>query len=221
MRLLIDTYTSSLPLQNLLASVERVCMLHTYNGITIKYNIMSVKVNEKGVWPKVCCGCEIELNPGVNCYLSMYKRGSYKCKSCKKQQSKVEHKRYWEMPSYRQKKADYIKEYHDSDGAGVYAIYENDECIYIGESQKVKSRITSHFSKHIKSNTETYQQPIQLDLKKGILDRTKLSYDILEQVDDKLIRQTRETHYIKEHIAKHGEAPRYNIYKTSKKRMAS
>ena len=180
-----------------------------------------VKVNEKGVWPKVCCSCEIELNPGVNCYLSMYKRGSYKCKTCKKQQSKVEHKRYWQLPSYQQKKADYIKEYHNLDGAGVYAIYENDECIYIGESAEIKSRVTSHFSKHIKAPNKSFQQPIQLDLKKGILDRTKLSYDILEQVDDKLTRQIRETHYIKEHIAKHGEAPRYNIYKTKRKRMGS
>lgn len=175
---------------------------------------MSVKVNEKGVWPKVCVDCEIELNPGVNCYLSMYKRGSYKCKACKKKQSKAEHKRYWEIPSYRQKKADYIKEYHDLDGAGVYAIYENDECIYIGESHKIKSRVIGHFSKHIKRNEEYFQPPIPLDLKKGLIDREHLSYDILEPENDKLTRQTRETHYIQEHIAKHGKAPKYNTYKT-------
>ena len=55
---------------------------------------MSVKINEKGVFPKHCSDCEIQLNPGVNCYLSMFNVGGYKCKSCKKKQSKVEHIKY-------------------------------------------------------------------------------------------------------------------------------
>ena len=40
---------------------------------------------------KLCTCCGVELNPGVNIYLSMFKRGIYKCKTCKAQQSKVEH----------------------------------------------------------------------------------------------------------------------------------
>ena len=99
---------------------------------------MSVKINEKGAWPKHCTDCEIVLNPGVNCYLSMFNAGGYKCKSCKKKQSKVEHVKYWQMPSYRMRKAEFIEKYLQSDGAGVYTIYEKDECIYIGESNKIK-----------------------------------------------------------------------------------
>lgn len=174
---------------------------------------MSVKVNEKGAWPKLCVDCEVELNPGVNCYLSMYKAGGYKCKSCKKKQSKVEHVKYWQLPSYRMRKAKFIESYLQSDGAGVYAIYENDECIYIGESSQIKSRVTSHFSKHIKT-TNTWQSPIPLLLAKGKINRDDLSYDILEPENDKLTRQTRETYYIQEHIAKYGAAPKYNTYKT-------
>ena len=172
------------------------------------------KFKNTGGYPKICTDCGVELNPGVNCYISMYKRGIYKCKACKKKQSQAEHIAYWEMPSYRQKKADYIKEYHDLDGAGVYAIYENDECIYIGESSQIKSRVTAHFSKHIKSNESWFQSPIPERLKKGLIDREHLSYDILEPENDKLTRQTRETHYIQEHITKYGAAPKYNTYKT-------
>ena len=89
---------------------------------------MSVKHNEKGAWPKVCIGCaddgiETVLNPGVNCYLSMYKNGSYKCKTCKKKQSKVEHDIKWRLPDFRAHKAAYLYEYHREEPAGVYAIY--------------------------------------------------------------------------------------------------
>ena len=98
---------------------------------------MKTKINERDVWPKVCTNCEVELNPGVNVYLSMFNRGGYKCKSCKKEQSKVEHIKYWQMPAYIERKAKYIAEYHKQEGAGVYAIYEKDEIIYIGESSQI------------------------------------------------------------------------------------
>ena len=176
---------------------------------------MSVKINEKGAWPKHCTDCEIVLNPGVNCYLSMFNTGGYKCKSCKKKQSKVEHVKYWQMPSYRMRKAEFIEKYLEQDGAGVYAIYENDECIYIGESNKIKSRVTAHFSKHIKKNKSSWQSPIPELLAKGKINRDDLSYDILEPEDDAKTRQSRESYYIQEHIAKYGAAPKYNIYKTN------
>ena len=174
---------------------------------------MSVKINEKGAWPKHCTDCEIVLNPGVNCYLSMFNAGGYKCKSCKKEQSKVEHIKYWQMPSYRMRKAKFVEQYLNKDGAGVYAIYENDECIYIGESNKIKSRVTAHFSKHI--NKKHWQSPIPELLAKGKINRDDLSYDILEPEDDTITRKLRETHYIQEHIAKYGVAPKYNKYKTN------
>ena len=173
---------------------------------------MKRKINQRGTYPKVCSDCGVELFVGENCYESMYKRGSYKCKSCKKKQSQVEHVRYWQVPAYRMRKAKWIEQYHNKDGAGVYAIYENDEVIYIGESAKIKSRVTGHFSKHI--NKKNWQSPIPKLLADGALNRDKLSYDILEPEDDVKIRKLRETHYIQKHIAEYGVAPKYNTYKT-------
>ena len=171
------------------------------------------KLNQNGIYPKLCTDCEIPLNPGVNCYLSMFNKGGYKCKSCKKEQSKVEHVRYWQVDAYRMRKAKWIQEYHNKDGAGVYAIYENDDIIYIGESSKIKSRVTAHFSKHL--NKKHWQSPIPELLAKGKLNREDLSYDILEPEDDVKTRQSRESYYIQEHIAKYGVAPKYNTYKTN------
>ena len=176
--------------------------------------VIKEKLNQPGVYPKLCTDCEIVLNPGVNCYLSMFNKGGYKCKVCKKKQSKVEHVKYWQMPSYRMRKAKFIQKYHNKDGAGVYAIYENDEIIYIGESNKIKSRVTAHFSKYLKTNN-TWQSPIPELLAKGKINRDDLSYDILEPEDDAKTRQSRESYYIQEHIAKYGAAPKYNIYKTN------
>jgi len=174
---------------------------------------MSVKINEKGAWPKVCVDCEVVLNPGKNCYLSMFNRGGYKCKSCKKEQSKVEHIKYWQMPAYIERKAKYIAEYHKQEGAGVYAIYEKDEIIYIGESSQIQQRIIGHFSKHINKNH--WQSPIPEQLAKGKIDRKDLYFEVLERIDDDLTRKSRETYYLDKHFNDNGAYPKFNIYKTN------
>ena len=173
---------------------------------------MSVKINEKGAYPKYCTDCEVELNPGVNVYLSMFSRSGYKCKSCKKKQSKVEHVRYWQMPSYIERKAKYIAEYHKQEGAGVYAIYEKDEVIYIGESSQIQQRVIGHFSKHI--NKDHWQSPIPEQLAKGKIDRKDLYFEVLERIDDVLTRQSRETYYLDKHFDDTGAYPKFNTYKT-------
>jgi hypothetical protein len=81
-----------------------------------------------------------------------------------RKQSKVEHIKYWQMPAYIERKAKYIAEYHKQEGAGVYAIYEKDEVIYIGESSQIQQRVTSHFSKHINKNH--WQSPIPRTISK-------------------------------------------------------
>lgn len=97
---------------------------------------MKRKINEKGTYPKVCVDCEVVLNPGVNCYYSMYSRKSYKCKVCKKKQSEKEHVKGWALPSYRAKKVHILKNII-KEPAGVYAIYENDDIVYIGQSKNL------------------------------------------------------------------------------------
>ena len=173
---------------------------------------MSVKINEKGVFPKLCTDCEIELNPGKNCYLSMFNKGGYKCKSCKKKQSKVEHVKYWQMPTYVERKAKYVAIYHKLEGAGVYAIREKDEVIYIGESSQIKQRVTSHYSKHL--SKDHWQSPIPEQLAKGKIDRDDLSFEVLERIDDDLTRQSRETYYLDKHFDDNGAYPKFNTYKT-------
>ena len=179
---------------------------------------MRVKINEKGVYPKLCTCCGVELNPGVNIYLSMFKRGIYKCKTCKAQQSKVEHEEKWKLPWFRIKKAEYLKEYHREEPAGVYAIYEDLNIIYIGQSTMPEQRRVAHFSKHIKPDTVSWQPKIPYDLATGKLDRTRLSFDVIEYVEDKDERMIREKYHMEQHKLAFGDYPRYNVDSTSRKR---
>ena len=181
---------------------------------------MSVKINQRGSWPKLCCDCEVVLNPGVNCYLSMFKNGSYKCHTCKKKQSKIEHDIKWQLPWFRDVKAKYLEEYHKTEPAAVYAVYYKEDIVYIGESTKPQQRRTAHFSKHIKRqqliDKGQWQQPMQKDLALGILDRKHLSFEILEYIQDTTERKAKEKHLLDQHKAAFGEYPKYNTRLTDK-----
>ena len=188
---------------------------------------MSTKHNEKGAWPKVCTQCadngiETILNPGVNIYLSMFKRSIYKCLSCKAQQSKVEHNEKWKLPWFRVKKAEYLREYHREEPAGIYAIYYDLDIVYIGESSIPEQRRITHFSKHIKSKEQLdkgqWQQPISYDLATGKIDRKRLSFEIMEYEQDKTKRIKREKELLQEHFIAFGKYPKYNTDYTDKKR---
>ena len=184
---------------------------------------MKRKINTKGAWPKVCVDCEIELNPGVNCYLPMYKRGSYKCISCKGKQSQGEHVVKYKLPWFRAKKAEYLWDYHRMEPAGVYAVYYDLDIIYIGESDKPEQRRIHHFTKHVKSKEQLdkgqWQSNIQYDLATGKLDRKRLSFEVMEYEQDKKTRMVREKELIQEHFNVFGEYPKYNKYHTGDKRV--
>ena len=179
--------------------------------------------NTKDSWPKVCIGCakrgeETILNPGVNIYLSMFKRAIYKCKVCKSKQSKVEHEAKWKLPWFREKKAEYLKTYHRETDAGVYAVYEDLDIIYIGQSTMPEQRRVAHFSKHIKPDTVKWQPKIPYDLATGKLDRTRLSFDVIEYIEDKDERMKREKYHLDQHKKAFGDYPRYNVDSTNRKR---
>ena len=184
---------------------------------------MKRKINTKGAWPKVCVDCEIELNPGVNCYLPMYKRSSYKCISCKGKQSQGEHVVKYKLPWFRAKKAEYLWDYHRMEPAGVYAVYYDLDIIYIGESDKPEQRRIHHFTKHVKSKEQLdkgqWQSNIQYDLATGKLDRKRLSFEVMEYEQDKKTRMVREKELIQEHFSVFGEYPKYNKYHTGDKRV--
>ena len=176
---------------------------------------MKRKINEKGTYPKVCVDCEVVLNPGVNCYYSMYSRKSYKCKVCKKKQSEKEHVKGWALPSYRAKKSAYIKKYHKKEPAGVYAIYENDDIVYIGQSKKPQQRVLGHFSKYINNNPNQFPNKMSAALKRGELNRENLSWDVLYYEDDAKKRMDIEKMVLLNHNKIHGQYPKFNVYYTN------
>jgi hypothetical protein len=184
---------------------------------------MSVKHNEKGAWPKVCIACadngiETILNPGINCYLSLYKNGTYKCTPCKSKQSQAEHIVKYKLPHFRAKKIEYLYNYHREEPAGIYAIYYDLDIIYIGESALPEQRRIHHFTKHIKSKEQLdkgqWQSNIQYALATGELDRKRLSFEVMEYEQDKAKRLILEKKLIQEHFNTFGEYPKYQLNHT-------
>ena len=171
-------------------------------------------INERDVYPKRCVDCETTLNPGVNCYYSMYSRKSYKCKTCKKKQSEKEHIKGWALPSYRARKNAYLEVYQNSEPAGVYCIYNKDEIIYIGQSKQPRHRINGHFSKYINTNPGQFANAISVALVKGKLNRGDLSWDVLYYEDDYKKRIELEKMAIENHNKINGEYPKFNTYYT-------
>ena len=167
---------------------------------------MSVKHNEKGAWPKVCIACadngiETILNPGINCYLSLYK-----------------HIVKYKLPDFRAKKIEYLYNYHREEPAGIYAIYYDLDIIYIGESSLPEQRRIHHFTKHIKSKEQLdkgqWQSNIQYALATGELDRKRLSFEVMEYEQDKAKRLILEKKLIQEHFNTFGEYPKYQLNHT-------
>jgi len=181
------------------------------------------QANPRGQWPKVCVNCakngtETVLNPGVNCYLSMFKNAAYQCKSCKAKQSQVEHTAKWQLPWFRAKKLIYLTEYHNATPAAVYAVYYDMDIIYIGESAKPEQRRVAHFSKHIKKDISKWQNKISYDLATAVLDRNRLSFDVIEYVQDKKERMVRDRYHLDQHKLAFGDYPKYNLDYTGRKR---
>lgn len=170
------------------------------------------KLNQSNTYPKVCTDCETPLNPGVNCYYSMYSRKCYKCKVCKKKQSQKEHIKGWVLPSYRAKKNAYLAKYHKIEPAGIYVIYEHDEIIYVGQSKAPRQRVNGHFSKYINENEGQWPNPMSVALKKGTLNRENLSWDVLYYEDDKKKRMEIEYMVLDNHYKIHNEYPKFNTY---------
>jgi hypothetical protein len=135
---------------------------------------------------KVCPRCDIEktLFEFTRDYKGTNGLKSY-CNDCRK-------------PYYKKlKKEDY--------NPVVYNIINklNGEVLYVGETETPQMRKDKHFSTHAKS-------PISRRISKGELDVNSLSFEIIEQVEDKITRRERETYWIRE------KKPRYNIMKVYK-----
>jgi predicted GIY-YIG superfamily endonuclease len=141
---------------------------------------------------KTCIKCNKE-KPLTEFNFSNKKRGYIKsyCKKCSPQSP---YNSNWSKEYYKNRKDD-IKLWHNKwkEGNGVYGIFENDKCLYVGESSRVNERMSKHraimnnnkLSKHHPSHVNLYSQ---LSKHKNIIVK------LLEKTDD---NKEREKYFIK------------------------
>ena len=159
---------------------------------------------------KTCKKCNIELIPGENIVLSQWKIYNYICKTCKKKQNrernkdpkyKVKQKIYMSRTKTKNPNAQlsYIKKCSNKWGSGVYGIFENGICLYVGESIELYKRIIFH--KTVVKRPETSTTP---KLYEALQQHNHLIYGIIEQCDN---HKEKEQYYINQ------LKPKYNAYR--------
>ena len=91
------------------------------------------------------------------------------------------------------------QKYNIKISAGIYAIYNKDELIYIGESGEPLYRSTTHFSKRKDLKQAKNSSNVCYALSIGELDRVNLTFKMLEFIDDTITRKQREAALIQRH----------------------
>lgn len=125
---------------------------------------------------KSCNRCNIELIIGENIFDSRVKNYDWICKDCVYKGIKKHHK----QRDIRLKA---------EENAGVYAIYKNDQIIYIGESKHPKYRMNTHFTAtHIKNS------PLSIII--GKHNKHHFKWEILVYEDCEVERKLLESFYI-------------------------
>lgn len=152
---------------------------------------------------KVCKKCEKEKSLDEFSKCKAYKDGKQPyCKACNKKHN----------DKYNEKNREYFKEYtkqyiaenkehykelmiklNTAIPAGIYAIYHDDELVYVGSSEMPNKRRYSHFVNSINANNSS----IAKAMAKGILKGDKLRFEMLEFVDDRDMRFKKEMAYIR------------------------
>ena len=158
---------------------------------------------------KTCKKCNVDLAVGENIVPSQWKIHNYICKTCKKKENYKRNK----DPKFQVKQMEYLKRnrtknpnaqlsYNNKQknkwGSGVYGIFENGECLYVGESVELYKRMTYHKTviKYPKKTTTP-------KLYQALQQHNHLIFGILEQCDNHL---EREKYYINK------LKPKYNAY---------
>lgn len=134
-----------------------------------------------------CNHCNIDLVVGINIYPSSYKIKDFICKPCN--QSKANKNKTWKKT-----------------GKGVYAIFVDTECYYVGESIGLNGRISQHKT-YIRNplSSRSGFHPLYLDLH-----NKNYSIQILEETPD---HKKREQYWIDK------LKPKYNSSLASQKRF--
>jgi hypothetical protein len=124
------------------------------------------------------------------------------CKACNKAHNdkyNADNREYFKEYTkyYMSKNKDRYKELMDtlfsSIPAGIYAIYHDDELVYVGSSSMPRRRLYGHFVNSINANNSS----IARAMAKGILKGDKLRFEMLEYVDDRDTRLEKERSYIR------------------------
>lgn len=146
---------------------------------------------------KICKKCNIELIPGENITPSMFKNYDYICKPCNANKSRVWKEKNKE--SYKVYSQDYyiinkeiLKQKRNTwkyAKPGVYGIFENKICLYVGESTQIRTRIPNHKSliKNPKAKT------LHKDLYDNLRQHKNIEFYILEETPN---HKEREQYYI-------------------------
>ena len=111
------------------------------------------------------------------------------CKTCVYEKSK-------DYSKYKTSRKRAIKKYN-SKGKGVYGLFSNEVCLYVGESSKLTQRKISHLSCIKNPDNSKYHKNLYLALQK----HTNIEFRILEETPN---HKEKEKHYIDK------LAPKYN-----------
>ena len=118
------------------------------------------------------------------------KKKGYRQSYCKKCAPRPKYNSNWQKEYYKKRKDD-IKLWHNKwkEGNGVYGIFENDKCLYVGESSRINERMSKH--RTLINNIELAKkyQPTQVYLYEKLSQHKNIIVKILEMTDDNKERE--------------------------------
>ncbi len=114
---------------------------------------------------KKCGKCKIEKE------VTEFNKNQGYCISCKKTYSKKYIKSYVKTEAGKQTANKWLKK-----TSGVYGIFENGKCLYVGESERVNGRIAEH-----RTNIKRFQQKTHKHLYDALSQHKHVIFGVLEE----------------------------------------
>lgn len=125
-----------------------------------------------------------------------------KCKSCVKSYNYSDRNKQVNLEYRKQNRENIRQQYHQNrdihkeymkgwsrNSSGVYAIFENGKCLYVGESCMLNQRIAQH-KYWIK---KPHKSPLKVEMYKTLQQHNNLIFGVIEQCNN---HKERETYYI-------------------------
>tara|TARA_B110000483_G_scaffold57879_1_gene72416 strand:- start:517 stop:1047 length:531 start_codon:yes stop_codon:yes gene_type:complete len=157
-----------------------------------------------------CNYCKQILVAGKNWIASDIKENNERCRQCcrdyKNARNRTPKGKIY-VALQNKKTITSKKKYEHKIPAGIYAVYNNDEIIYIGESKYPSARKCDHFTiaGSRGGNIEKNPNIIAKALGRGELQRDNLVFKMLEFIDDTPTRKQQEQRLIQRHIPKYND----------------